>query len=134
MRGLGPVFFSHLNARRKNRSLLEEEANVSYYQMARSLELQPAVKGFAASSWFRSPDTHRVSPRLAWLSRVFLENGGLVATAGAVAPDCGVLYRSLTRQRLYESGQFKPTRGLVIWPRNEMIAWANAHPEYGKEV
>jgi hypothetical protein len=130
MKGLGPVFFSHLNARRKNKSLLEDEANKSYYQMAKSLELQPAVKGFAASSWFRSPDTHRVSPRLAWLSRVFLENGGLVATAGPVDPDCGVLYRSPTRQRLYETGEFKPTRGLVIWPRKEMIAWANAHPEF----
>jgi hypothetical protein len=131
MKGLGPVFFSHLNARRKNRSLLEDEANRSYYQMAKSLELQPSVKGFAASSWFRSPDTHRVSPRLAWLSDVFLENGGLVATAGPVDPDCGVLYRSPTRQQLYESGQFKPTRGLVLWPRKEMIAWANAHPEFG---
>jgi hypothetical protein len=133
MKGLAPVFFSHLNARRKNRSLLEDEANKSYYQMAKSLELQPAVKGFAASSWFRSPDTHRVSPHLAWLSDVFLENGGLVVTAGPVDPDCGVLSRSSTRQRLYESGQFKPTRGLVIWPRKEMIAWANGHPEYGED-
>ncbi|HET9530947.1 MAG TPA: hypothetical protein VFQ92_11380 [Blastocatellia bacterium] len=133
MRGLAPVFFSHLNQRRKNRSLSEDEANRSYYQMAKSLELQPEVKGFAGSSWFRSPDTHRVSPRLAWLSNVFLENGGLVVTAGPVDPDCGVLYRSETRRRLYEAGQFKPTRGLVLWPRKEMIAWANGHPEYGQD-
>ncbi|HEY7910835.1 MAG TPA: hypothetical protein VIG62_02895 [Blastocatellia bacterium] len=130
--GLGPVFFSHLNARRKNRSLLETEANKSYYQMARSLALQRNVKGFAASSWFRSPDTHKVSPHLAWLSKVFIENGGMVVTAGAVDPDCGVLYSSSTRKRLYESGEFKPTRGLVIWPREEMLRWAAAHPEYGE--
>jgi hypothetical protein len=129
--GLGPVFFSHLSARRKNSSLLETEANRSYFQMAKSLELQRDVKGFAASSWFRSPDTHKVSPHLAWLSKVFIENGGLVVTAGAVDPDCGVLYSSSTRKMLYESGAFKPTRGLVIWPREEMLRWAAAHPEYG---
>jgi hypothetical protein len=129
--GLGPVFFSHLSARRKNSSLLETEANRSYFQMAKSLELQRDVKGFAASSWFRSPDTHKVSPHLSWLSKVFIENGGLVVTAGAVDPDCGVLYSSSTRKMLYESGAFKPTRGLVIWPRKEMLRWAAAHPEYG---
>lgn len=129
MRGLGPVFFSHLNPRRPNRSLLEVEANRSYYQMARTMELQPDIRGFAALSWFRSPATHAVSPHLAWLSRVFLENGGRVVEAGPEPPDGGVLYRSETRRRLFESGKFHPTRGLVLWPRRAMIDWAAAHPE-----
>jgi hypothetical protein len=129
MRGLGPVCFSHLNWRRPNRSLLEDEAIRSYYRMAKAIELQPEVKGFAACSWFRSPGTHRVSPRLAWLSRVFLDNGGFVVEAGPEDPTGGVLYRSKTRQRLFEAGQFKPTKGLVMWPRKAMIAWAAAHPE-----
>jgi hypothetical protein len=130
MRGLWPVFFSHLNPRRKNRSLDEVEASRSYYKMAKALELQPAVKGFGACSWFRSPATHRVSPHLAWMSRVFLENGGLVVEGGRVDPDCGVLYRSATRKQLYDAGRFTPRVGLVMWPRNAMIAWAKAHPEY----
>jgi hypothetical protein len=130
MRGLGPVFFSHLNPRRPNRSLLEVEANRSYYQMARTMELQPKIRGFAAHSWFRSPATHAVSPHLAWLSRVFLENGGCVVEAGPEPSDAGVLYRSETRRRLFESGKFHPTRGLVLWPRRAMIAWAAAHPEF----
>ena len=131
MRGLKPVFFSHLNWRRPNSSLLEIEANRSYYRMAQALQLQPEVKGFAACSWFRSPETHRVSPNLAWLSRVILENGGLVAEAGPDSPDSGVLHRSATRRRLYEAREFRPTKGLVMWPRNAMIAWAAAHPELG---
>ena len=130
MRGLGPVFFSHLGARRKSHSLVEEEANRSYYRMATAMEQQPEIKGFAACSWFRSPATHRVSPHLSWLSRVFEENGGLVVESGYADPHSGVLSRSVTRKRLYESGEFRPTRGLVLWPRDAMIAWATSHPEF----
>lgn len=134
MRGLGPVFFSHLNPRRATPSLREDDANRSYYRMARSLELQPSIRGFAACSWFRSPGTHRVSPHLAWLSQVFRDNGGLVVESGLAEADCGVLSRSETRRRLYESGKFTPTRGLVLWPRDAMIAWAANHPEWAEDT
>jgi hypothetical protein len=129
MRGFGPVFFSHLNWRRPHRSLLEDEALRSYHRMAKAIEQQPAVKGFAACSWFRSPGTHAVSPHLAWLSRVFVENGGFVIEAGPDDPEGGALYRSKTRRQLFEAGRFKPTKGLVMWPRQRMIDWAAAHPE-----
>jgi hypothetical protein len=134
MHGLQPVFFSHLNWRRTNRSLLEAEANRSYYRMAQTMKLQPAIKGFAACSWFRSPGVHRVSPNLAWLSRVFLENGGYVVEAGPDSPDGGVLHSSRTRRALFDAGTFKPTKGLVMWPRDAMIAWAAAHPELGADA
>jgi hypothetical protein len=132
MRGFGPVFFSHLNPRRRNRSLLEEEANRSYFRMAKSMELQPGIKGFAACSWFRSPGTQRVSPHLAWMSRVVLDHGGLVVESGRAAADSGVFHRSGTRRRLHETGRFTPRNGLVLWPREAMIAWAARHPEYGE--
>jgi hypothetical protein len=132
MGGLQPVFFSHLNARRERKSLNEEDACRSYHLMARTMELQPEIRGFAACSWFRAPATHAVSPHLAWLSRVFLENGGFVADAGRAAADCGVFYRSATRQQRYHEGRFTPRRGLVMWPRARMIAWAATHPEYGE--
>jgi hypothetical protein len=129
LRGRAPVFFSHYGYRRLGQSLSEIEANRSYYRMARSMALQPDIKGLAASSWFRSPDTHRVSPHLAWVNTVVLENGGFVAVRGPADPDCGVFVRSQTRRRLYEAGKFTPTLGLVIWPRRDMLAWAAAHPE-----
>jgi len=131
MRGLAPVFYSHLNARRPTRSLDEDAACRSYHLMARAMSAQPEIRGFAASSWFRAPTTHKVSPHLAWVSRVFLENGGFVADAGVADPDCGVFTRSATRRRLYETGRFKPRHGLVMWPRSAMIAWAANHPEFG---
>jgi hypothetical protein len=129
MRGLKPVFFSHLNPRRANASLREDEALRSYFRMAEAMRQQPEIVGFAACSWFRSPDTHAVSPHLAWLSNVFLANGGLVVRAGRADPDCGVLYGSATRRALFTAGKFVPTEGLVLWPRRAMLAWAHAHPE-----
>ena len=131
LRGFGPVFFPHLNANRKNRWLTELESNRSYYRMAESLRHQPAIRGMVASSWLRSPDTLKVSPPLAWMNRTVLDNGGLVVTMGPADPDCGVLARSPERQRLYEAGTFKPTTGLVVWPRAAMLDWASRHPELG---
>jgi len=93
------------------------------------MELQPAVRGFITCAWFHSPDTYTVSPHLAWLNQVFLENGALVATVGPDDPASGVLDRSPERRQAYENGTFKPTLGLIVWPREEMIAWAARHPE-----
>jgi hypothetical protein len=129
LKGFGPVFFPHLNPNRKQRWLTELAANRSYYCMAQSLILQPDVKGMVASSWLRSPDTYAVSPELAWMNKTILENGGLAVVMGPADPGSGVLTRSPTRQKAYEAGVFKPTNGLVIWPRDAMIAWAAQHPE-----
>jgi hypothetical protein len=129
MHGLRPVFFCHLNRRRPSRSLREDEALRSYFRMAEAMREQREIRGFAACSWFRSPATHAVSPRLAWLSRVFVENGGMVLDAGYEEPNCGVLTASPTRRRLYDEGRFRPRRGLVMWPRDAMLHWAAQHPE-----
>ena len=128
--GLGPAFVPHLNATRKDRAaLLERETNRSWYRMAQSMKLQPQIRGLVASSWLHSPDTMRVSPHMTVLSRTLLDNGALVVRHHAADLDCGVFYRSPERKKLYEEGQFLPTHGLVIWPRKEMLAWADAHPE-----
>jgi hypothetical protein len=128
--GLGPAFVPHLNATRKDRAaLLERETNRSWYRMAQSMKLQPAIRGLVASSWLHSPDTMRVSPHMTGFSRALLDNGALLIRHHRADLDCGVFYRSPERKKLYDEGQFVPTHGLVIWPRKEMLAWADAHPE-----
>ena len=132
LKGRAPVFFLHLNAQRRNRYLLtERESDKSYFRMAQSMALQPEVKGLVASSWLNSPDTFAVSPHLGWMNRTFVENGALVVTMGPADPSSGVLARSPERKEAYEAGRFRPTLGLVIWPRGAMLAWAAAHPELG---
>lgn len=128
-RAFRPAFFIHLAVTYPVRALLEREALRSYYRMAQSMALQPDVHGLIASSWLHSPDTFAVTPHLAWLNRVFEQNGAVVATMGPADPDCGVLAQSIERQRAFAEGRFKPTLGLIIWPRREMLAWAAAHPE-----
>ena len=129
MRRLGPAFHVHTGVGGKNYLLLEREAERSYYRMAHSMALQPRVIGLITSSWLHSPDTFAISPHLAWLNRIFRENGAVLATMGPADPDCGVLHRSPERKRAYEEGRLKPTLGLVIWPRDEMLAWARTRPD-----
>jgi hypothetical protein len=128
-RAFRPAFFIHLAVTYPVRALLEREALKSYYRMARSMALQPDVHGVIASSWLHSPDTFAISPHLAWLNKVFAENGALIATMGPAEPDCGVLAQSVERQRAFAEGRFKPTLGLIVWPRRNVLAWAAAHPE-----
>jgi hypothetical protein len=130
LKGFGPAFFPHLNPHRKNRWLTENEANRSYYRMAQSMRLQPDIRGMVASSWLRSPDTLKASPHLAWMNRTIESNGGLVVVMGMADPEGGALARSASRKELYEAGEFIPTTGLVIWPRDAMLAWADRHPEW----
>lgn len=131
--GFAPAFFAHVTLHKKDSLFfLEREINRSYHRMAKCLELQPSIRGFLTSSWFYSRETFRVSPHLAWLTKVFLENDGLVVDTGPAELDSGVFTRSPERKRLYESGQFKPTNALVVWGRNEMIKWASNHPEFGE--
>lgn len=132
LRGFGPAFFSHLNPHQQV-VLLERESLRSYHRMARSMERQPEIKGLITASWLHSPDTFAVSPHLAWLNQVFLENGGVVHPLGPADPGCGVLYRSPERQQAYEAGTFTPTEGLVIWPRAAMLAWAAGHEDLRDE-
>jgi hypothetical protein len=134
LRGFGPAYFSHINPNRRNRGiLLERESLRSYHRMARSMERQPHIRGLITASWLHSPDTFAVSPHLAWLNRVFLDNGGRVLPLGAAAADCGVLHRSPERQKAYEEGVFRPTQALVIWPRAAMLSWARGHDEFRED-
>jgi hypothetical protein len=123
--GFAPAFFTHLDPHRPNQGLLlERESLRSYHRIARSMAMQPAVKGLVTASWFHSPDTFAVSPHLAWVNDVFLQHGGHVFPLGPVDPECGALYRSPERRQAYENGAFTPTEALVIWPRRAMLAWA----------
>ena len=131
-RGFGPVFFVHMPVTYPVHALFEREALKAYYRMARSMEAQPRVKGLIASSWLHSPATFEVSPHLAWLNDLFAEHGAVVATMGRAAPDCGVLAQSVERQRAFDEGRFKPTLGLIVWARRDMLSWAAAHAELNR--
>jgi len=127
----GPAFFVHMPAAYPILALREGEVLKSYYRMAQAMELQPQIRGLIASAWLHSPATFEISPHLAWLNSVFAGNGAVIATMGPAPLDCGVLAQSVERQRAFNDGRFKPTIGLVVWSRRDMLAWAAAHREFG---
>ena len=123
LRGLGPVMFPHLNPHRLPGHLAEPAISDALAAMAETLESRPDLRGLVAASWLRSPDVHRVSPHLAAVNAPIVAAGGFVTTVGTASPDCGIFERSRERARLYREGRLKPTTGLVIWPRADMLRW-----------
>lgn len=125
MGGFSPTFATHVNDLRKNRlTLTEAEAIKSYYQLARSMALQPAVRGLVTCSWLYCPSTCEVTPRLAWLREFFVKNGGVIASAGPAASSAGFLVGSEERRKLYEQGLYRPTNAWVLWSRRAILEWA----------
>jgi hypothetical protein len=131
--GLSPCFFAHTGVRRYRLLFLESESHRAYHRMAQSMALQPDVKGLLMASWFLSPETIRVSPHLSWTTRTPVENGALLTEIGPAAAGDGFLVGSRDRQRLFDAGEYRPTTGLILWPRRALLAWARAHPEFGAE-
>lgn len=130
LHGFSPCFEPHLNSTTiRNSFVTEREYLKSFYRMAAAVELQPGIKGILAASWLYSTETHRVSPHLAFFNKPYLEAGGIVVDLGPADPDGGFLEGDPQRNRLYESGEYKPTDAMVLCSRAQAIAWKHAHPE-----
>jgi hypothetical protein len=134
LRGLRPCFTAHMGVRRYPLLFLEAESHRSYHRMARSMALQPEIRGLLMATWLHSPETIRVSPHLSWTNRTPLANGAILTNIGPASPSDGFLTGSPDRQRLFDAGRYRPTTGLIIWPRRALLAWAAAHPEFGVEA
>jgi hypothetical protein len=129
--GLKPAFYVHVAPTPRNRSLvIPKEVRKAYYRMAKSLELQPEMRGVLCASWFHDPAVLREMPHLAALNEPYLQHGGrILSTLGAAPPDSGFLDYNPERRKLYETGQFKPRIALAMWPRAAAISWAAQHSE-----
>ena len=135
MGGLGPVVSPHLNYARPNTLILQEvEVNRSLWRIAKTLEMNPQVKGFAAVSWFYSAQVAKFFPHLAWLRSTFIDEGAYVVDMEpARAGRWGFEHNSPKRRKLYEEGKFCPRQTLVLWRRDAMMDWARSHPELADE-
>jgi hypothetical protein len=98
------------------------------------MAMQPEVKGLLVASWYHSEETIRVSPHLAWTNRTPAAHGAIITHIGPAGAGDGFLVGSPDRRRLFETGDYRPTVGLVIWPRRNLLAWAEGHPEFADEA
>jgi hypothetical protein len=133
LQGVRPCFTAHMGVQRYPLLFVEIESHRSYYRIAESMALQPGVKALIMASWYHSLETIRVSPHLAWTNKTPVDHGAVVTHIGEASPEDGFLVGSEQRRKLFESGKYKPTIGLVIWPRRSLLAWAAAHPEFAAE-
>jgi hypothetical protein len=133
LRGFRPCFTPHMGVGRYPLLFVEAESNRSYFRMAESMALQPRIKGLVMAAWYHSRETIRVSPHLEWTNATPVQHGAVLTDIGPASTESGFLEGSDERRRLYECGAYRPTLGLVIWPRRDLLAWAEAHPELGVE-
>jgi hypothetical protein len=130
--GWAPCFVLHAAPGPRSWSLvLSNQVFRAYYRLARSMQLQPAVRALVGSAWFHDPAAVRDSPHLEALSQPYLDHGGLIVLLGPAPPSSGVLEGNAHRRDAYQSGKLQYRYGLAIWPRDAAIRWAEEHQEFG---
>jgi len=135
LKGFRPAFCAHVTQQRGRIPVLIERAcKTSFWRIAQALRLQPEARGIFTSSWLYDPATSAVTPHLAWMRDLFVQNGGIVADIGEAPPDSGFLVGNFTRRRLFASGEYRPHEYAAVWPRDAVIDWAGRHPEYAAEL
>ena len=124
--GRRPYFETHTAFRRELPILTEEDERTTFRLLAASMRLQPSIRGYLAASWFMDPKLSEVSPHLAWLSDWLSECqrfGAVWTNIGEAPRDAGFLVGDRRRRKLYETGQWKPLQGLLIWERRDLLRW-----------
>lgn len=127
--GFRPVYESHWD-RRLVRHFTSDQYDLCYLRVAELLSQNPKVKGMTGASWWFDPCIEEIAPELLFLRQVPEENGARFFRVGT---DANAVRDAITfsnkRRVLYEHGQFLPTRYMLVWPRDEMLAWAHRFSE-----
>lgn len=98
-----------------------------YKRIAEMLARRKNIRGLAGTSWFYDPKVMEISPRLAYLRQRPLERGGFFMRHGTGRIHVERATKtSITRRRLYEKGEYIPVCYTMLWPRKELIAWAES--------
>jgi hypothetical protein len=123
-RGFRPFYSLHLDPRRLQ-DFSPEGWDRSYLRIAELLALNPDVKGVFGSAWFYDPRIETISPRLAYLRARRVEHGAWGFGYGSNPASLrDALARSDTRRRLYEAGEYVPIAYYLVWPRADLLRWA----------
>lgn len=127
-RGLSPYYEMHMHSQDQHalREFSPEGWNNYYLRLAELLRRRKWIKGAFGTAWLYDPALADISPRLIYLRKGITENGGRLFRIGR-ADENGIrdaVLKSGTRRRLYEKGEYTPMEYLAVWPRQELLAWA----------
>ncbi len=131
--GFGPFIRPHICRWRQNSFCLQRaEYERSLWVIAKTVEMQPEIKGLLTDSWLYSTEVGETSPHLAWLREFYARRGAFIIEMEPADPNAGFLVGSNRRRRLYAEKKFHPRQTIILWSRTEMLKWATAHPELGE--
>ncbi|WP_292071464.1 hypothetical protein [Brevundimonas sp. UBA7534] len=108
------------------RGFNEEGWNDAWATAAELCRARPELAGMIGSSWFYDPPLTEISPRLAYLRLNPLNGGAFMVHQGP-----GEIHTlragtaSASRKALIDSGEYTARSWLMVWPRKELIAWAD---------
>lgn len=127
LKGFKPLYEMHTDS--KDPDLLNQfnpdGFKKSYLRIVDLLDRNPEIKGIFSTSWFNDPVLETISPRLNYIRKMVIENGGkcfyIHADEQAVKNST---QKSMTRKKLYQEGKYLPTNYLIIWSRSKLIEWA----------
>ncbi|MHC4116396.1 MAG: hypothetical protein ACYSWO_02700 [Planctomycetota bacterium] len=124
--GFSPYLTTHVAPRYLSR-FNEQEMNLTYLRIAELMKFDRRIKGVYRRSWFLDPNLEQISPHLAYLRQVPVQNGAKLFPAGATPQDVKyALAASSTRRRLHEQGKYVPSSYAFIWPRKQFLNWAQS--------
>lgn len=143
-RGVGPLF-RYLAAGAKKEPWLEVHTesrwlrgfnedgwNEAWATAAEICRGRPELAGMIGSSWFYDPPLTEISPRLGHLRLNPLKGGAFMVHQGP-----GEIHTlragtaSASRKALIDSGEYTARSWLMVWPRKELIAWADRRKAQG---
>ena len=108
------------------RGFNEDGWNEAWATAAEICRTRPELAGMIGSSWFYDPPLTEISPRLAHLRLNPLKGGAFMVHQGP-----GEIHTeragtaSASRKALIDSGEYTARSWLMVWPRKELIAWAD---------
>lgn len=124
-KGWGPWLQIHTESRHLDH-FNAEGWDAAFRRSAAILKTRPDLCGLMGSSWFYDPPLAEISPRLA-----YLREGPTSRGAALVHQGVGETYTirctetSPTRRKLVEEGKYTPRSWMILWPRADMIRWAD---------
>ena len=96
-----------------------------YRQVAVLLGRRTEYKGLVGGSWFFDPEVSRISPASSTLIRRPSDGGALFFRGGSSQADvANATATSARRRQLYEAGKYLPTSYFMVWPRKQLLEWA----------
>lgn len=99
-----------------------------FHRLAECLEMNPTCRGVFSGGWLFDPQLEFAAPQLAHLRQDWLDHGAELYFWEATDD---IVHMATTnsprRTALHEEGKYQPKGYMVVWLRDELIAWSREH-------